>query len=109
MTTTAGRPSRGMLTIGIVELVTLAVLLVNLADGNNRAVAALVGPVHGTAYLAGVIAGWRSSLPRWRKAVTLVPGVGALIAARWQRSRGPRPGLTPRGTAGRAGGCVRPG
>ena len=86
------RTSRGLLAIGVVELVTLAVLFINLADGNNRDIAALFGPVHGTAYLTGVIVGWRSSLPRWGKAVTVVPGVGTLIAARWQQRPRLRPG-----------------
>lgn len=89
MTAPRDRALRGLLAAGIIELITLAVLFVNLASGNNRGIAAAFGPIHGTAYLIGVILGWRSPLARWRKIITIVPGVGTLIATGWRRLRRP--------------------
>jgi hypothetical protein len=83
MTTAHDHAPRGLLAAGIIELVTLAVLFINLASGNNHSIAAAFGPIHGTAYLIGIILGWRSPLARWRKITTIVPGVGTLIATRW--------------------------
>ncbi|MFE9751186.1 hypothetical protein ACFYOT_40300 [Saccharothrix saharensis] len=71
-----------------VELLSPAVLLVNLVTVHAKPVTSLAGPVHGTAYLAviaatalfpGVSAG-----TRWRSAI---PGVGGLLVLR----RIPRP------------------
>jgi hypothetical protein len=89
MTTPRDRALRGLLAVGIIELITLAVLFINLASGNNRGIAAAFGPIHGTAYLIGVILGWRSPLARWRKIITIVPGVGTLIATGWRRLQVP--------------------
>ncbi|MDD7941242.1 DUF3817 domain-containing protein [Actinomycetospora lutea] len=65
-----------------VELVSLVVLLANLVTVHVDGVAALVGPIHGCAYLAAIAltvarAGWRSRAT----AVSLVPGVGGWAAA----------------------------
>jgi hypothetical protein len=87
MATPRDRALRGLLAAGIIELITLAVLFINLANGNNRGIAAAFGPIHGTAYLIGVILGWRSPLARWRKIITIVPGVGTLIATWWRRGK----------------------
>lgn len=66
-----------------VELVSLVVLLANLATVHVPALASLLGPVHGCAYLAAIAltvnrAGWRS----WATALCLVPAVGGLLATR---------------------------
>ena len=83
MTIAQDHAPRGLLAAGIIELVTLAILFINLASGNNHSIAAAFGPIHGTAYLIGIILGWRSPLARWRKITTIVPGAGTLIATRW--------------------------
>ncbi|WP_274203454.1 DUF3817 domain-containing protein [Actinomycetospora lemnae] len=65
-----------------VELVSLVVLIANRVTVHLDGVAALVGPVHGTAYLAAIAltvarAGWRSRAA----GLSLVPGVGGWVAA----------------------------
>jgi hypothetical protein len=64
-----------------VELVSLVVLLLNMATGNDQAIAALVGPVHGIAWLFGVIVTWRD--PRRTAGIAVlaaVPGIGGMLA-----------------------------
>jgi hypothetical protein len=64
-----------------VELLSLAVLLGNLATAHVPAVAALAGPIHGCAYLFTIIATVRD--PRRTPATVVVaflPGVGGLLA-----------------------------
>lgn len=73
-----------------VEAVSLAVLLANLATVHARAVTALGGPVHGTAYLATIAAcAWlapgATPAARWR---ALIPGIGGLLALRRIRPEG---------------------
>jgi hypothetical protein len=59
------------------------VLLVNIAAGNSQQIAALFGPVHGAAWLTGVLATWRDPRRDTRAAVcAVVPGVGGLLALR---------------------------
>lgn len=82
------------------EAVSLAALLGNLLSTHTQAITALVGPLHGTAYLVVIAATWMtppaaSSGARWR---ALIPGVGGLLAlqqirnrARTQRAAGRRP------------------
>jgi len=68
-----------------VELVTLLVLLANLATVHAPAVATLVGPLHGCAYLlviGSTLAATRQGRPRL---LALVPGVGGLLAERRMR------------------------
>lgn len=76
----ARRPLRTSATI---ELVSLVVLLANIAIGNASEIAALFGPVHGVAWLFGVLATWRD--PQRGTGATLralVPGIGGLLALR---------------------------
>ncbi|KAF4406669.1 MULTISPECIES: DUF3817 domain-containing protein [Streptomyces] len=66
------------------EAVSLTILLLNLLTTHTEAVASLVGPLHGTAYLVTVVAVWqipdtRGTGARWRAAV---PGIGGLLAVR---------------------------
>ena len=68
-----------------VELVSLLVLLANLATVHARAVATLIGPLHGCAYLlviGSTLAATRRGRPRL---LALVPGVGGLLAERRMR------------------------
>lgn len=74
-----------------VELVSLVVLLGNLATVHVPALASLLGPVHGCAYLATIAltvsrAGWRSR----PVALSLVPAIGGWLAVRALRA-GERP------------------
>ncbi|MFE2911952.1 hypothetical protein [Kitasatospora indigofera] len=88
-----------------VELVSLVVMLANLATAHLKPVSSLAGPIHGCAYLFVVIATWRlTSATTTTKAVAVLPGIGGLLALR----RLGRPGGTghrtedsvpPRGTA----------
>ncbi|MFB4193026.1 DUF3817 domain-containing protein [Streptomyces carpaticus] len=65
------------------ELVSLLALLANLATVHLAPVSSLLGPLHGCAYLFVVLLAWR--LPRATpavKALSLIPGVGGLLALR---------------------------
>ncbi len=76
----ARRPLRISATL---ELVSLAVLLVNLAALNARQIAALFGPVHGVAWLFGVFATWRDPHRNAGAALrAVIPGIGGLLALR---------------------------
>ncbi|MFD5323419.1 DUF3817 domain-containing protein [Streptomyces sp. NPDC127092] len=76
------------------ELVTLLLMLANLATVHLRPVSALLGPAHGCAYLFVVVATWRlaRATPPTR-AVALVPGVGGLLALRRLRAATARPAV----------------
>ena len=66
-----------------VELVTLAVLLANLATVHLQAVTSLIGPTHGCAYLVIVLATWRNAhAATAAKVVALLPGIGGLLVLR---------------------------
>ncbi|WP_119731818.1 DUF3817 domain-containing protein [Thermomonospora amylolytica] len=65
-----------------VEAASLAVLLANLLTAHAEAIASLVGPLHGTAYLTVIAATWLvpAGTPARRRAV--IPGIGGLLALR---------------------------
>lgn len=65
-----------------VEAATLLLLLVNLATFHLDAVAALAGPVHGLAWLATIAIACLTPLPRAARLLSVVPGVGGLLALR---------------------------
>ena len=73
---------RGLWVVGVLEAVSLAILLVNLATGNNAALAQAVGPIHGLLYLVGIALVWTNRLPTLSKVLVLIPAVGTLLAAR---------------------------
>jgi hypothetical protein len=65
------------------EAVTLALLLLDVATVHAPQVSALLGPVHGCAYLFVIAATVREpAADRTAKALTLLPGVGGLLALR---------------------------
>lgn len=64
------------------ELVTLAVLLVNLATAHWPQVSSLFGPAHGCAYLFVVIGTVRLSTAARTRVMALVPGIGGLLVLR---------------------------
>ncbi|TDV55320.1 hypothetical protein [Actinophytocola oryzae] len=69
--------------VAATELVTLLVLLVNLATVHLPVITSLGGPTHGCAYLFVVVATLRSpSAPARTKVVALLPGIGGLLVAR---------------------------
>ncbi|MGI5129917.1 hypothetical protein ACQEVB_24165 [Pseudonocardia sp. CA-107938] len=73
-----------------VELGSLLVLLVNLAMAHVPAVAALFGPLHGTAYVAAIVgAALRAGTWSLPTLLSVVPGVGATLAVTVLRRRGP--------------------
>ncbi|MGV9878965.1 DUF3817 domain-containing protein [Streptomyces sp. NPDC003006] len=73
------------------EAASLVLLLVNLFTVHAPALSALLGPLHGTAYLVVIATTWTvpsaaSPGARWR---ALVPGVGGLLALRRVEGRAP--------------------
>ena len=75
----------------MVEAATLMLLLVNLATIHIRGVAALLGPLHGTAYLTVIATAFLvrgSGRARWQ---ACIPGVGGLLSLRGIRNE-ERPG-----------------
>lgn len=76
-------PRRSLRLAGVTELATLAVMLLNMATHHLPAVSGVLGPVHGLAYTATVIAAVLVMGGRHRVwLLALVPGVGGLLAAR---------------------------
>ena len=73
------------------ETVSLLVLLVNLTTAHVESVASLMGPVHGSAYLATIATAFLLPLPRPTRLLTLVPGVGGLLALRRTATTSPAP------------------
>ncbi|PZG38069.1 hypothetical protein C1I98_24795 [Spongiactinospora gelatinilytica] len=76
-----------------VEAISLVVLLVNLVTLHARPVSAVVGPLHGAAYLVVIMITLLARAPivpgvRLR---ALIPGIGGLLAVR-RLKRGETPG-----------------
>lgn len=80
-------PTRMVWIIGILEAIRLAILLINLAAGDVRAIAQAVGPIHGLLYLSGIALVWTKHYPRVAKALVVIPAIGTLLAARLHRRR----------------------
>ncbi|MFE7977325.1 DUF3817 domain-containing protein [Streptomyces shenzhenensis] len=75
----------------LVELASLAVLLANLVTVHYPAIASLMGPLHGCAYLFAIGAVIRDpERQRSTVALALIPGVGASLALRQMASAGTR-------------------
>jgi hypothetical protein len=68
--------------VSLVETASLAVLLVNLATVHHPLVTSATGPLHGFAYLATIAVAFLLPLPAATRLLTLVPGVGGLLALR---------------------------
>ncbi|GAA1286866.1 DUF3817 domain-containing protein [Saccharothrix xinjiangensis] len=71
---------RALRAAAAVELVTVVVLLVNLATAHWPAVSSAVGPLHGCAYALVVVLAWPGGARARLSA--LVPGVGGLLVLR---------------------------
>lgn len=66
-----------------VELISLIIMLANLATAHLKPVSSLTGPVHGCAYLFVVAATWRlKRATTTTKATAAIPGIGGLLALR---------------------------
>jgi hypothetical protein len=66
-----------------VELISLIVMLANLATAHLKPISSAMGPAHGCAYLFVVIATWRlSSATSTTKAAAVIPGIGGLLTLR---------------------------
>lgn len=77
---------RGLRFAAVMELASLTVLLVNLATVHLKAVTGLVGPVHGTAYLAVIASTLLLPTRSGVRFRALLPGVGGLLAMRAARA-----------------------
>ncbi|WP_369139198.1 DUF3817 domain-containing protein [Modestobacter versicolor] len=73
------------------ETVSLLVLLGNLATVHVEQLASALGPLHGCAYLATIATAFSLPLPRQARTLTLVPGVGGLLALRRAAASSPAP------------------
>lgn len=73
---------RGLTWVAAVESMTLLLLLVNLATVHVAAVASAVGPLHGTAYLAGIALTWTRPTTTRARLLAIIPAVGAWLARR---------------------------
>ncbi|MEU4795156.1 hypothetical protein [Streptomyces sp. NPDC023327] len=84
-------PVRTLRIAAAAEALSLVLLLANLCTVHASALSALLGPLHGTAYLVVIATTWpvpSAAAPgaRWR---ALAPGVGGLLALRRIESRAP--------------------
>ena len=77
-------PPRSLRIAAVVELVSLAVLLVNLATVHWPPLSSLIGPVHGCAYLFVVVLAFRSSSSARVRLISWIPGLGGALAT-WSR------------------------
>ncbi|MFF3057796.1 DUF3817 domain-containing protein [Streptomyces sp. NPDC057909] len=65
------------------ELISLIILLTNLATAHHKPISSLMGPTHGCAYLFVVVATWRlKQATPVTKASAVIPGIGGLLALR---------------------------
>jgi hypothetical protein len=78
-------PSRLLRTAALVELASLAFLLLNLATVHWAAVASLLGPTHGCAYLFVIGATIRETRVTRIRLLALVPGLGGVLVSRQLR------------------------
>ena len=76
--------------IAVLEMVSLAVLLLNLATVDDPAIAQGLGPVHGFCYLVGIALGWGGAATPRARLLLVVPVVGVVATA--YRLRDERPG-----------------
>jgi uncharacterized protein DUF3817 len=79
-------PLRLLRTAALVELVSLILLLANLATVHWPPVASLLGPVHGCAYLFVIGATLQATGDRRIRLTAVVPGVGGLLVLRRLRA-----------------------
>ncbi|PJJ62014.1 hypothetical protein [Compostimonas suwonensis] len=81
---------------GIAKVLTLAIMLGNLATVRLDPVGSVLGPVHGILYLVVVVLSLLQPIPVGKRLLGLVPGIGGLLVLRASRDRAPDE--TPPGT-----------
>ena len=65
------------------ELISLVIMLANLATAHLKPISSLMGPTHGCAYLFVIGATWRlQQATNTTKATAVIPGIGGLLALR---------------------------
>ncbi|WP_234364881.1 hypothetical protein [Streptomyces sp. RTd22] len=65
------------------ELISLVIMLANLATAHLKPISSLMGPTHGCAYLFVIGATWRlRQATNATKATAVIPGIGGLLALR---------------------------
>ena len=79
-------PSRLLRAAAFIEFVSLLLLLVNLATVHWPAVASLLGPIHGCAYLFVIGSTVHDCRATTTRLLAIVPGVGGLLVIRRMRS-----------------------
>ena len=67
---------------GIIEVVTLTLMLANLATVRIDAVGSTLGPIDGIVYIAVVILSFLQPIHLRRRFLGLLPGVGGLLVLR---------------------------
>lgn len=69
--------------IGVIECLTLLVLLANVFTAHRPEISSVVGPVHGLCYTAAIVAASLASGGRHRVwLLALIPGIGGLLASK---------------------------
>lgn len=76
------KPLRALQIAATVELVSLLVLLTNLATAHWPAVSSTIGPTHGCAYLLVIILTFSQSSETRTRATAVIPAVGGLLVLR---------------------------
>jgi hypothetical protein len=76
-------PRRVLHIIGTIEITTFGLMMLNLATVHLELFSSVLGPLHGLAYTASVIAAALAAEGRHRVwLLALIPAIGGLLAAR---------------------------
>lgn len=74
---------QGLKWLGVAEMATLALMLLNILTVHEPVISSILGPAHGLAYTGTVITGILAAAGRHRIwALSLIPGVGGWLAYR---------------------------
>ncbi|MBT0771225.1 DUF3817 domain-containing protein [Kineosporia sp. J2-2] len=79
-------PMRALRISAAVEAGSLLLLVLNLATVHLAAPASVLGPVHGCAYLIGIVLTWQLTKTVAVRALSVIPGIGTLLVLRSLRS-----------------------
>jgi uncharacterized protein DUF3817 len=75
-------PLRPLRVVATVELASLVLLLANLATVHWPAVASLLGPTHGCAYLLVIVLTFHSTSSTRVRVTAWIPGIGGVLVLR---------------------------
>ncbi len=73
---------RALRIAALVEALSLVILFLNLATVHLPALASALGPIHGCAYLIAIVLTWIITKTGLIRALSLIPGFGALLVLR---------------------------